>query len=495
MSSSYSLPVTQQQQPDAASPAQPPLSATHRADVWGDESDAIGRAMEWARQRVVRPSDPKTTARPSHELAAAVGDVITPAGIGAEAAMRLFAEVLEPATRAQDDPMNLAYIPAAPTGAAVAFDTVVSSANIFGGLWESGAGAIFAENQVLDWLAGLLGWDPSRSAGAFVSGGTIGNLSALATARTRAAARHPRPARGWQVACSAGAHSSIDQAAAILDVEVLRVAEDERGLLTAEALRDAVGDPNRLFAVVASAGTTNAGVIDDIEGLARVCQEEDVWLHVDGAYGGAGLVSPRLREKYAGIELADSFIVDPHKWLFATYDCCALLYRDAASARATHAQSASYLDAVDREQPNPADLAIHLSRRVRGLPLWYSLAVHGTDRYAAAVERTVDTAQAVADWIDAAPHLTLVREPDLGVLLFERDGWDEGRYAEWSVALAKLGVILCVPTRYRGRPVLRIAVVNPATDPGDIIDVLATTMDWRRSSARHHEPAGDQERP
>lgn len=470
--------------PDAAPLPGDELSPARRAEVWGDESEAIRLAMEWSQARVVRPADPKTTARPASELAAALEGAIRPGGIGAHEAIRIFAEVLEPATRAQDDPLNLAYIPAAPTGAAVAFDAVVSSANIFGGLWESGAGAIAAENQVLAWLASLLGWDAARAGGAFVSGGTLGNLSALVTARQRAKERHGRPERGWQVACSAGAHSSIDAAARVMDVEVLRVPEDEAGHLTAEALRDTVGDPARLFAVVASAGTTNAGVIDDLQGLSEVCRESGVWLHVDGAYGGAGIVSPRLRPKYAGVELADSFIVDPHKWLFATYDCCALIYADGAAARAAHTQSASYLDAIDREQVNPSDYAIHLSRRVRGLPLWFSLATHGTDRYAAAIDRTVGTANAIADWIDAAPHLTLVRAPELGVLLFERNGWDATRYAAWSDALAKLGVILCVPTKYRGRTLLRLAVVNPATEASDVIDVLATTMEWRRSSLR-----------
>lgn len=433
---------------------------------------------------MVRPSNAKTTARPASTLADAVGDVITPGGIGADEAMRIFSDILEPATRAQDDPLNLAYIPAAPTGAAVAFDTVVSSANIFGGLWESGAGAIFAENQVLAWLANLLGWDADRAGGVFVSGGTIGNLSALTAARARAAATRSRPIRGWQIACSAGAHSSIDAAARVMDVDVLRVPQDELGHLTAEALRDSVSDPSRLFAVVASAGTTNAGVIDDLSGLGEVCRDNGVWLHVDGAYGGAGIVSPTLRPQFKGIELADSFIVDPHKWLFSTYDCCALVYRDAAAARAAHSQMGSYLDHVDRDQPNPADLAVHLSRRVRGLPLWFSLAVHGTDKYAAAIDKTVETARTIAAWIDAAPHLTLTRAPELTVLIFERNGWTHEQYTEWSDALAKLGVILCVPTKFRGRTVLRLAVVNPATDPQDVIDVLATTMDWRRSSAR-----------
>ena len=198
------------------------------ATVWGDEHDAVDAALRWAIHRVVRPSNPKTTARPAAELAAAAGDTITPQGIGAEGALRVFTEILEPATRAQDDPMNLAYIPAAPTRAAIAFDLVTSSANIFGGLWEAGAGAIWAENQALRWIADLLGWGP-EAMGCFVSGGTTGNLSALAAARHRAlTARGSRPAEGWQVACSAGAHSSIAAAARILDVEVIDVLHNFR---------------------------------------------------------------------------------------------------------------------------------------------------------------------------------------------------------------------------------------------------------------------------
>ncbi len=448
----------------------------HLSSVWGDEADAVEAAIRWATDRVVRPSDPKTTARPAADLATAAGATITPDGIGAAEALRVFTDILEPATRAQDDPMNLAYIPAAPTRASIAFDLVTSSANIFGGLWEAGAGAIWAENQALRWITALLGWG-DRAAGSFVSGGTIGNLSALAAARHRALTRRGvRPEGGWQVACSAGAHSSIWAAARVLDVEIVHVTEDAQGHLTGAALREAIPDTDRLFAVVASAGTTNAGVIDDLQGIADFCDEFGIWFHVDGAYGGAGLVSPRLRPLYDGIERADSFIVDPHKWLFAPYDCCALVYRDADAARAAHAQHASYLDHVDRDVANPSDFAIHLSRRARGLSLWFSLATHGTDRYAAAVERTVKIAQRVARGIDETPHLTLLKEPELTVLLFERPGWDGADYARWSDDLAKAGTLLCIPTRWQGRPVLRLAFVNPETDPAAVLDVLRTTL-------------------
>lgn len=442
--------------------------------VWGDESDIVKLALDWTAQRVVRHTDPMSTARPASELAADAGRTITPSGIGGEAALRVFDRVLEPATRSQDDPMNLAYIPAAPTRAAVAFDLVTSAANIFGGLWEAGAGAIFAENEALAWITGMLGW-PDTAGGCFVSGGTSGNMSALMTAREIAKTRRGgRPAGGWQLACTTTAHSSIHSAAKALDVDIVTVPEDERDHLTGTALRAVLAGHPDVFAVVASAGTTNEGLVDDLSDVADVCEEFGVWLHVDGAYGGAGLTAPSVRHIFAGVERADSFIVDPHKWLFAPYDCCALVYRMPELARATHAQHASYLDHVDREVWNPSELALHLTRRVRGLPLWFSLATHGTDKYSEAVEKSLTTAREVTEAIRSMDHLNLVAEPELTVLLFERVGWDAAEYAEWSQRMAASGSILCVPTTWHHRTVLRLAFVNPETESTRVIEVLET---------------------
>jgi glutamate/tyrosine decarboxylase-like PLP-dependent enzyme len=442
--------------------------------IWGDESGAVLAAVAWAAGRVIRPTDPKTGARPSDDIAADAGPTVTPEGMGAVAAMKVFDEVLVPATRAQDDPMNLSYIPSAPTRAAVGFDLATSAANIFAGVWEAGAGAIFAENEALGWIVGLLGW-PEEAGGCFVSGGTSGNLSALMAAReTASTKRGGRPAGGWKLACTADAHSSIKSAARVLDVEIVAVEGDERDHLTGAALAEALDREPDVFAVVASAGTTNAGLIDDLSDVADVCEARGIWLHVDGAYGGAALAAPSVRDRFNGIERADSFIVDPHKWLFAPYDCCALLYRDPALARAAHTQLAGYLDQLDRQAWNPTDLAVHLSRRARGLPFWYSLATHGTDRYTQAIEQTLTTAREVAAFIEAAPTLRLVCEPELSILVFERPGWDDADYAAWSARAAEDCVLLCVPTKWRGRTVLRLAFINPDTRSDAVNDVLAT---------------------
>jgi glutamate/tyrosine decarboxylase-like PLP-dependent enzyme len=261
----------------------------------------------------------------------------------------------------------------------------------------------------------------------------------------------------------------------VLDAEVVIVPENDQGQLTGEALRSALINSHDVFAVVASAGTTNAGIIDDLAGIANVCQRFGVWLHVDGAYGGAALAAPSARHLFNGIERADSFIVDPHKWLFATYDCCALLYRQPELARAAHSQHAGYLDTIDREVWNPWDYGVHLTRRARGLPFWFSLATHGTKRYAAAIEQTLATARTVAGGIRGIPQLRLLLEPTLSVVLFERPGWDDAAYLRWSRRLALEGRILCIPTQWKGRTVLRLAFVNPATEADHVLEVLAET--------------------
>ena len=138
---------------------------------------------------------------------------------------------------------------------------------------------------------------------------------------------------GWKLACTSTAHSSILSAADVLDVDVLLVPEDDEGRLTGRALAQALDGAEGVFAVVASAGSTNEGIVDDLASIAHVCGELGIWLHGDGACGGAALCAPSARPRFAGIERADSMIVDPHKWLFAPYDCCALIYRDGARYR------------------------------------------------------------------------------------------------------------------------------------------------------------------
>ena len=414
------------------------------------------------------------------ELEAAAGATVTADGIGADEALRLWAEVLGPACLSVDHRRYLSFIPSAPTKAAAGFDMLVGASSVYGGSWLEGSGAVYAENQALRWVAELAGLPP-ESGGAFVQGGTIGNLSALVAAREAALhTRGHRPHR-WAVCVTGETHSSVKHALnVVMDVDVVDVPGDERGRMVGSALHHTVAElPSEvrdgIFAVVATAGSTNLGVVDDIAGIADVAQEHGWWLHVDGAYGGAGLAAPSVRHLFYGVERADSFIVDPHKWLFAPFDCCALLYRDPVQARSAHTQHAGYLDplSVDGEW-NPSDFAIHLTRRARGLPFWFSLAVHGTDAYTAAIERTLTVAREGAELIRQAPHLRLLVEPDLSVLIFERTGWEEADYAEWSARLLADQAGFVTPTRHADRACTRFAIVNPVTTTDDLASIIAS---------------------
>lgn len=195
---------------------------------------------------------------------------------------------------------------------------------------------------------------------------------------------------------------------------------------------------------------------------------------VDAAYGGAALVSTVGRPLLNGIEQADSFVIDPHKWLFAPFDCCALVYRDPALAGAALTQHAEYLETLDATAEwNPSDFAIHMTRRVRGLPLWFSLTAHGEAAYDRAVSRGIELARVAADMIAADPHLELVLEPELSVVLFRRTGWNPDDYQAWSDRALADGLALVVPTVHEGETMFRLCFVNPTTTEHDIATVLA----------------------
>ena len=438
--------------------------------------------IDYARERLTLDPVPLDHPRTKAELDAAVGATITPEGLSGEQAFRLFAEELAPSCLSVDHPRYLSFIPCAPTPAAALFDLVVGASSVYAGSWLEGAGAVWAENQALDWVRGLVGL-PEGAGGAFVPGGTIGNLSSLVTARRTARDRAAAAgttgagARPWRVAATQGAHSSIVSACDVMDSEFVGVPVDEDGRLTGEHLRSVLLDhgPETFFAVVATCGTTNFGIIDDLASVAEVCREFGIWFHVDGAYGGAGLAAPSVRDRYAGIEHCDSFIVDPHKWLFAPFDCCALLYRDPGLARVALTQHATYLDVLnDAVDWNPTDYSVGLTRRARGLPFWFSLATHGTDAYRDAVERTLEVTRFAADQIRTRPYLGLVREPDLSVVVFRRHGWAAADYARWSDRLLADEFAFVVPTSHEGEPMTRFAIVNPVTSEEDILAILDT---------------------
>jgi glutamate/tyrosine decarboxylase-like PLP-dependent enzyme len=245
------------------------------------------------------------------------------------------------------------------------------------------------------------------------------------------------------------------------------------GRFTGAALATAVAGRDDVGIVVASGGSTNAGVVDDMQGLADVCAQLGAWLHVDAAYGGAAMLLPERRALFAGIERANSVIIDPHKWLFAPQGSCALLYRHPHLAAAVHTQHGPYIDVLHGDEPlwNPSDYGYQLTRRASGLPLWFALAVHGTEAHAVAVRRGVELAQRVA----AEPGVELVMQPELSVVLFRREGWGRAEWSQWGRSVLAAGIGFVAASTWKGEPVGRLVFLHPNT-PDSVIDDLVASL-------------------
>jgi aromatic-L-amino-acid/L-tryptophan decarboxylase len=451
-------------------------SDMHSVD--GTTEQMIRSVLAYAENRLrLDPVPLDEGSRDPAELDLAVRGLLADLPHNPDQVLGVYTSCLAPAVISADSPRFLGFIPAAPTKAALLFDMLISCASIQGISWLEAAGAIHAENQVLRLIADRAGL-PAGAGGCFVSGGSAANLSALVVAREMAKRKAGPDAAGrrWRVAVSTDAHSSVASTLRMLEMDPLTVHTDDHRL-TGAALRAAIeadGDPSSIAAVVATSGTTNAGIVDDLAGVAAVCRELGAWFHVDGAYGGAGLFAPSVRRAYDGIENADSFIVDPHKWLFAPFDCAALLYRDPALARSVHTQDASYLDVIhdDPAEWNPTDYAYHLTRRARGLPLWFSLAVYGVQAYTDAIEASISLARRAAAEIADRDYLELIREPELGVVLFRRKGWTPAQYTEWADRLLHDQVAFMPPSAWEGETVARFAFLHPHTTIGLVREIL-----------------------
>lgn len=448
-----------------------------------DSEKLADAVIEYALDRIRLDPPPLDGPKTLSQLQALVGNTITPEGLGGLRALEIFTTQLSRACISVDHPSFLSFIPGAPTESAVLFDLVLSASNIYGGSWLESSGAVYAENQALQWVASLANF-PKTASGVFVSGGTAGNLSALIVARWKWRQRGKgaydlmRPL----LVASSGAHSSVALAANAMDADIVKVAADAQGRMSGANLRQTIAnldeqDRHRICAIVATSGTTNLGVIDDLVAAGEQARALSTWFHVDGAYGAAALCAPSVRHLFIGIEQADSFIVDPHKWLFGPFDCCALIYRDPETARRAHTQRAEYLEVLQQHDlgdalANPSDMAHHLSRRARGLPFWFSVATHGTEAYEEAMEITLQTTRETAQLIKNSEYLELLLEPELSIVVFRRTGWSPDQYQQWSDKMLNEGRAFVVPTTWNGETLLRLCFINPRTTIEEVSDIL-----------------------
>ncbi len=446
------------------------------AQMHEHDSQLTDLVFNYMRDRLSMPEVPLDFPGTSEEVLNALDGLFTSQGRPATEVMDLYDNVISRTVISADSPKFLAFIPAAPTKAALLFDMVVSCASLQAISWLEASGAVAAENQVLRWMADLVGM-PASAGGTFVSGGSAANLAALTVARDMGRKRlgGKVPVR---IAISEQAHSSNRNSLSILDVEPLVVPCDDFRMTGEDLARALANDTSDVpvVGVVGTAGTTNAGIVDDLAGIGAIALERGMWFHVDAAYGGAALLAPSVRDVFNGVELADSITMDPHKWWFSPFDVAAIIYRNPALAKEVHTQKASYLDVLHDDGDtdwNPTDYAYHLTRRARGLPLWFSVAVNGTDAYRDAVESSLTLTREVADYIRAHDKLELVQEPTLSVVLWRHTDWDAKDYARMQDTLLNQQIGFVTPTSWQGETVGRFAFIHPHTT----VDMVTAMFD------------------
>ncbi|HSR31374.1 MAG TPA: aminotransferase class V-fold PLP-dependent enzyme, partial [Anaerolineae bacterium] len=318
-----------------------------------------------------------------------------------------------------DHPRFFAFVPSPSNFVSVMADALASGFNVFAGTWLEGSGPAQIELVTVDWLRQACGL-PESAGGLFVSGGSMANLTALAVAmHTRLDGRSERAV----VYCSDQTHSSIDRGLRILgfkDDQLRKIPTDTSFRLDLGELSSAISTDRSLglapFCVVANAGTTNTGAVDPLPELASFCRVEDLWLHVDGAYGASAVLCERGRQLLEGLDQADSLALDPHKWLFQPYEIGCVLVRDCRWLKHAFQILPEYLiDTSGQDsEVNFSDYGIQLTRGFRALKLWMSLQVFGLSAFAAALNRGFELAELAESVVDQLPGWEVVTPAQMG---------------------------------------------------------------------------------
>jgi aromatic-L-amino-acid decarboxylase len=434
----------------------------------------------WKSFDQARPSEPPLDERLLKLFAATLPDGPSPVLEALDDTARILDESI-----AQPRPRYFAFIGSSGLEIGVVADALASCFDVNLAVWAAAATEV--EHQALRWAGEFVGFP--AGGGAFTSGGTVSNLTALAAARSRVlpGCREEglRAARA-AVYCSVDAHYSVKRSVELLGLgsrSLRQIELDDGRRLRPDALARAIADDRAEgvvpLAVVANAGTTLAGAIDPIAAIADICEEQGIWLHVDGAYGLPAAATGSRGERFRGVERADSVTLDAHKWLFLPKACGVLLVRDPATLRAAFAHTESYMP-HDPAQVYPVDTTLEYSRPFRALKLWLAFRVHGADAIRRAVERNVEQAQLLAREIGRHEDLELLLEPELSVVLFRHApaGVEvDGHNRRLADALQADGRVYVASAEVGGEVWLRPCIVNYRTTDEDVLALVAITRE------------------
>jgi aromatic-L-amino-acid/L-tryptophan decarboxylase len=361
-------------------------------------------------------------------------------------------EVLLPGITHWQSPRFFAYFAVSASEPGILAELLAATLNSVAFLWRTSPASTELESLTLDWTAQLLGLPP----------GWHGHIEDTASTSTIAALAAAREATGGSVVvCSEHAHSSVDKAATLLGLEVRKIAADAEFRLRAEEL-----DLTDACAVVATIGTTSTASVDPVPELAAACAAAGVWLHVDAAYAGSAWVCPELRWSQAGVERADSLVVNAHKWLFTPMDCSLLWSRRPEDLRRAFSLVPEYLRTSD-EVDSLSDYGPALGRRFRSLKLWAVLRCYGRDGLQARIREAVRLAELFEGWVRDEPGWELCAPRHFSLVCFRREGSDEEN-EQIVERVNSSGELFLSHTRLNGRYVLRLAIGNERTREDDV---------------------------
>jgi aromatic-L-amino-acid decarboxylase len=375
-----------------------------------------------------------------------------------------------------DHPRFFAFVPGPNNFVSTMADALAAGFNVFNGTWFGGSAAAAVELSVIRWFSRICGL-PQSAGGLFVTGGSMANLTALVAARH---ALLQDRIDGATVYFSDQTHSSVEKALHVIGFsqeQIRKLPSDDQFKLLLDALREAIAKDRerglRPFCVIANAGTTSTGAIDPMTDLAELAAAEKVWLHVDGAFGAAAVLSERGRAVLRGLDRADSITLDPHKWLFQSFECGCVLVRDAAILKSAFQIIPDYLRDVYRsgEEINLCDYGVQLTRSFRALKVWLSLQTFGVAAFRQAITRGFELAELAERELRARAGWEILSPAQMATVCF-RFGESDELQTQLVDAMLRDGYALLTSTTLRGVASLRLCTINPRTTEADIIETV-----------------------
>ena len=446
-------------------------------DILDLDVEELRRLGHWVVDRTIQhlatlPDRPAITTGDAMELERLLGGPVPRSGSPAEESLALLADTALEHQQHGDHPRYFARVPGPSSHVAVLGEWLATGLQSIASSWGGGSGTATLEVVALGWLRDALGL-AAASEGILLSGGSMASTTALVVARAEGGV--------GALYLSDQAHASLRRGARAIGwpEDLIRtVATDVLGRMDTDALASAVAADAaagiRPAVVVATVGTTNTGAVDDLATVAGLCREHGLWLHVDGAYGGP----VALTDDHGGLRLAtvDSFVLDPHKWLFQPYDIGCLWVARPGALERTFAMHPEYLRDAQGAGVDLHNRSLELTRRSRAAKLWLTLRTYGLDRVAAAVSRGVALAEAGQRLVEAEPALEVVTPAQLGIVTFAVRGADSDDHARIAAEVTDDGYAALTSTVAVGRPALRLCTINPRTTESDLAGTLAVAL-------------------